>query len=448
MPVKLGLFLLTSMSAFPFIFHRFPYAIFLLLFYFSGQSIFSALALDWPQWRGPTRDGILPKEGLALNSLPDQPKAIWKIKSGEGLASPVVSNGFVFLFENRNNNETMVAISADDGSVKWATELSPVFEDGQGPRGPRCTPVVVGEQVFAQCSRGTLHCLDFQSGKILWEVDYSTLGMKFIGEKGLTPGARRHGFTNAPLVIGDMVYALAGGKRNSVVCFSRKTGQLIWNALDYEPGYAPPIPATLAGKQQFICFFVKGVTGVDVRNGEELWHIPMKTDYGRHVAAPLVYKNIVIAGSHQVGLQGIQITKSNENLSAEVIWKNIEAQPNISHGVLVNEHYYGLGDPAKLVCVNINSGKTVWSNDSLSFPDSKRAMAAFIVMKNNILSLTSGGELCLFSASKIKFKELGRTQVCGINWCMPAYADGKLYVRDGIKKKGGNLICVDLTKQD
>ena len=434
------------MSTFSTKFRRLVYTIVLIMFYFTGHSFCSILAVDWPQWRGPTRDGILPDKGLALNTLPEQPEVLWKIKSGEGLSSPVVANGSVFLFENRNNNETMVAISTADGSEKWATELSPVFEDGQGPRGPRCTPVVIKDQVFAQCSRGTLHCLDFKSGKILWEIDYAKLGMKFIGEKGRIPGARRHGFTNAPLVIGDMVYTLVGGKKNSIVCFSRKTGQLIWHALDYEPGYAPPIPATLAGKQQFICFFVKGVVGVDVRNGDELWNIPMKTDYGRHVAAPLAQNNIVLAGSHQVGLQGIRVTKNDEEFRAEVIWKNIEAQPNISHGVLVNEHYYGLGDPAKLVCVNITTGKTIWSNESLSFPDPKRAMAAFIVMKNNILSLTSGGELCLFSASQIKFKELGRTQVCGINWCMPAYVDGKIYVRDGIKKKGGNLICVDLTK--
>jgi len=114
--------------------------------------------------------------------------------------------------------------------------------------------------------------------------------------------------------------------------------------------------------------------------------------------------------------------------------------------VRVGGHYYGIGDPAKLVCVNIATGKTAWSDDSLFFPDTKRAMAAFIVMGKNILSLSSGGELCLFAASPNGFEELGRIQACGINWCMPAYVDGKLFVRDGIRKKGGNLICLDLTK--
>ena len=398
-------------------------------------------AIDWPQWRGPTRDGNITEKGLVLKTLPDQPKIVWKIKSGEGLASPVVANDSVFLFENRNNNETMVAISSKEGREKWATELSPVFEDGQGPRGPRCTPVVNGNQVIAQCSRGTLHSLDIESGKVQWSMNYEKLGMKFIGEKGRIPGARRHGFTNAPLIIGDMIYVLTGGKNNGIVCLSRKDGKVIWNALNYEPGYAPPIPAVISGRQQFVCFFVEGVVGVDVRNGTELWKVPMQTDYGRHVAAPIAYNNIVIAGSHQVGLQGIKL---NSQLHPKVIWKNIEAQPNISHGIRVKGYYYGLGDPAKLVCVDIETGKTMWSNDSLSFPDPKRAMAAFIVMKNSILSLTSGGELCLFSASNKEFKELGRTQACGINWCMPAYVDGKLFVRDGIKKKGGNLICLDL----
>ena len=123
-------------------------------------------ATDWPQWRGPTRDGVLPTKGLVLTTLPDQPKTLWKIKSGEGLASPVAAGGSVFLFENRNGNEAMVALSITDGSEQWATELAPVFEDGQGPRGPRCTPVVDNVQVFAQCSRGTLHCLDAKTGNI------------------------------------------------------------------------------------------------------------------------------------------------------------------------------------------------------------------------------------------------------------------------------------------
>ncbi len=403
-------------------------------------------AVDWPQWRGPTRDGVLPANGLALNRLPDEPKVVWKIKSGEGLSSPVVAGGTVFHFENRGGKETMVALSAADGSEKWAKGLAPVFEDGQGPRGPRCTPVVDGDQVFAQCSRGTLHCLDAQNGRVQWEIDYAQLGMRFIGEKGRVPGAKRHGFTCAPLVIGNAIYITVGGKGAGIVCIDKDTGKTIWSALDYQSGYAPPIPVTLAGRQQFVCFFVEGAVGVGVRNGEELWKVPLTTDYGRHVAAPMVHGDTVIVGSHQTGLQGITITMDGNRLKAERVWKNIEAQPNITHGVRVGGHYYGIGDPAKLVCVDIATGKTAWSDDSLFFPDAKRAMAAFIVMGQNILALTSGGELCLFEASPNGFNELGRTQACGINWCMPAYVDGRLFVRDGIKKKGGNLICLDLAK--
>jgi len=404
-----------------------------------------AQAVDWPQWRGPTRDGILPAKGLALTQLPNQPRVVWKIKSGEGLSSPVVTDGTVFHFENRGGKETMVALSAMDGSQKWSTSLAPVFEDGQGPRGPRCTPVVEGGQVFAQCSRGTLHCLNAKDGKVQWELDYAQLGMKFIGEKGRAPGAKRHGFTCAPLVIGNAIYITVGGKGAGIVCIDKDTGKTIWSALDYQSGYAPPIPTTLAGRQQFVCFFVEGAVGVDVRNGEELWKVPLTTDYGRHVAAPMAHGDTVVVGSHQVGLLGIRISRDGENLESKQLWKNIEAQPNISHGVQVNGHYFGIGDPAKLVCVDISTGKARWSDDSLFFPDPKRAMATLIVMGQNILALTSGGELCLFEASPKGFNELGRTQACGINWCMPAYVDGWLFVRDGIKKKGGNLICLDLT---
>ena len=334
-----------------------------------------AQAVDWPQWRGPTRDGILPAKCLALTQLPSQPRVVWKIKSGEGLSSPVVTDGTVFHFENRGGKETMVALSAMDGSQKWSTSLAPVFEDGQGPRGPRCTPVVEGGQVFAQCSRGTLHCLNAKDGKVQWELDYAQLGMKFIGEKGRAPGAKRHGFTCAPLVIGNAIYITVGGKGAGIVCIDKDTGKTIWSSLDYQSGYAPPIPATLAGRQQFVCFFVEGAVGVDVRNGEELWKVPLTTDYGRHVAAPTVHGDTVVVGSHQVGLLGIGISGDGENLESKQLWKNIEAQPNISHGVQGNGHYFGIGDPAKLVCVDISTGKARWSDDSLFFPDPKRAMA-------------------------------------------------------------------------
>ena len=166
----------------------------------------------------------------------------------------------------------MAALFIADGSEQWAKELSPVFEDGQGPRGPRFTPVVDNGQVFAQYSRGTLHCLDAKSGKIQWEIDYAKLAMKFVGEKGRVPEARRHGFTNAPLVVGGMVYATAGAKAHGVVCFNRKNGKVIWNALDYEPGYAPPVPTVLAGRQQFICFLSMASSG---------WTCAMGLSFGR-----------------------------------------------------------------------------------------------------------------------------------------------------------------------
>ena len=143
----------------------------------------------------------------------------------------------------------------------------------------------------------------------------------------------------------------------------------------------------------------------------------------------------------------VQASRASESrdLLAAFAARVAEVLPPTVHGVRVGGRYYGIGGAAKLVWVDIASGKTAWSDNSLFFPDPKRAMAAFIVMDKNILSLSSGGELCLFEASPTEFNELGRTQVCGINWCMPAYVDGRLFVRDGIKKKGGNLICLDLT---
>ena len=116
---------------------------------------------------------------------------------------------------------------------------------------------------------------------------------------------------------------------------------------------------------------------------------------------------------------------------------------NFSSPVAVGNYLYGLGPAKNLVCVDISSGKATWSKDGYFTTSADKAHAAFIVMGKNILTLTDGGQLALFAADPKEFRETGRAQVCGLNWCNPAYADGRLYLRDGIKG-AGELMCVEL----
>ena len=369
------------------------------------------------------------------------------MKIGEGLASPVVAGGRVYYFDNVAGKETLHAIDAATARELWRAEIDGTFSDMQGPSGPRCTPVVDGDRVYAQSCKGELKCLNVADGKVIWRVNYTNdFDAVFIGEKGSAPGASRHGNNGSPLVDGDFLYASVGGTNGAgVVCFNKRSGKVVWKSQNDQAGYAPPVIATVAGMRQLICFTVDGLIGLAPGDGRLLWRVPIKTAFARHVTTPVVCDDIVVVASHQVGLLGTRILKTGDDFKAEQAWLSKEAAMNFSSPVAVGKFLYGLGPARNLVCVEIPTGKTQWSKEGYFTTSADKSYAGFIVMGNNILTLTDGGQLVLFDADPEQFKEAGRAQVCAMNWCNPAYADGRLYLRDGIKG-AGELLCVSLVR--
>jgi len=360
------------------------------------------------------------------------------MKVGEGLASPVVAGGRVFHFDNTGGMETLHAIDAVSAKEIWREAIDGTFSDTQGPTGPRCTPVVDGGRIYAQSCKGELQCRSVADGKLIWRVNYTNdFSAVFIGEKGATPGASRHGYNGSPLVDGEFLYACPGGTNGAgVVCFDKLTGRTVWKSQNDQAGYAPPVIATLAGVRQIVCFTVDGLIGLDAGKGQLLWRVPIKTAFARHVTTPVVLDDLVVVASHQVGLMGIRISKSADGLVADRAWLNKEAAMNFSSPVAVGRHLYGLGPAKNLICVDIPSGRIQWSKEGYFTTSADKSHAAFMVLDKNVLTLTDGGQLVLFGADPERFTEIGRAQVCGMNWCNPAFADGRLYLRDGIRGAG------------
>jgi hypothetical protein len=377
--------------------------------------------------------------------LPPEPKVVWKIKAGEGLASPVVAGGRVFYFDNDHGKETVHAIDASTSRELWRQEIDEPFKDMQGPSGPRCTPVVDGDRLYALSCKGELRCLSVAEGKLHWRTNFTNdFGAVFIGEKGNAPGASRHGNNGSPLIDGDFLYACAGGTNGAgVVCLEKRTGKLVWQSQNDQASYAAPVMATLAGVRQLICFTIEGLFSLDPTTGRLLWRIPMKTMYGRHVTTPVIHGDIVVVGSHQIGLLGVRVSRAGTGFEAGQSWLNKDAAMNFSSPVAVGKYLYGLGPEKNIVCVDIETGKALWSQDGIMTTSADKAHAAFLAMGRNILTLTDSGLLILFAADPTEWKEINRAQVCAMNWCNPAYAEGHLYLRDGIKSTG-ELLCLDL----
>ena len=192
-----------------------------------------------------------------------------------------------------------------------------------------------------------------------------------------------------------------------------------------------------------VSFTADGVIGLQPANGELIWRVPIKTTFSRHATTPVIYDDMVVVSSHQVGLMGIRVPKSGAGQKAEQAWLSKEAAMNFASPVAVGRHLYGLGPTKNIVCVDIPTGKVLWSKDGWFTTSADKAHATFLVLGQNILMLTDGGTLVLFAPDPKECRELGRVQVCGANWCNPAYVDGNLFLRDGLRQNG-EWMCLAL----
>lgn len=391
-------------------------------------------AADWPRWRGPSNNGHSIE---SISELSSSPKILWKKKLGAGFSSPVVAGGNVVIMDAANGKEVVRLLNAKNGGEHWMAEIDEVFGDTQGPAAPRNTPLIDGDRVYAVSCRGQLVCLSMKNGFPIWDVNYvRDLGAEFIGEKGKSVGAARHGNDGSPTVDGPHIIAPVGGlKGNSVVCFDKISGDVIWHSQNDVAGYGSPVVAEIAGIKQVVVFTVDGAIGLRRDTGELLWRIPLKTGYGRHVVTPIVWNDIVVVGSHEVGLIGIKVTKDGTGVKAQEIWTNKNAAPNFSHPINRGQYLFGLGPKKQVQCVDIGSGELKWNKTGLMMTSANKAYAGFINVGENILQLTDAGELILYKATADRYDEISRTQVIGMNWCNPALSDGVLYLRDGMKDR-------------
>ncbi|HEY3321442.1 MAG TPA: PQQ-binding-like beta-propeller repeat protein [Planctomycetota bacterium] len=394
-------------------------------------------AADWPQWRGPQRTGHVAEGVPVPTSLPAEPKVLWHIPIGEGFASPVVAAERVFYLDHQAGQEVVHAADAKTGKELWKADLDKAAKDNFGI-GPRCAPVFDNDLIFAVSLRGELKCLKAADGSLVWHTNYVTdFGAQYLGtQTQASAGASRYGNTASPIVDGENLFAQVGSPKGAgLVCFKKATGEVVWKSQNDPAGYACPFIATIAGRKQFLSFTVNGLVSVDTANGNELWRVPLRTDFGRHVTTPLVVGDIVFVASNAVGLVATKVTAQG----CQPAWTSKELKVNYCSPVAVDGFVYSVGMAKNVFCAEAASGKPAWSKLGLIQTAPDRAYASFVVMGKNILMLTDTGQLILFAADPKEYRELGRAQVCGATLCNPAYVDGKLYLRDAKE-----LICLQL----
>ncbi len=398
----------------------------------------AAPAADWPQWRGPTRTGIVPPNAPVPTNLSAMPKVVWRLNIGGGFSSPVVANGQLAYLDARDGQETAHLLDAATGRELWRTNYDEEFGDEWG-LGPRSTPIMDGDRLYVQSCRGEFRCLNLTNGVTLWRTNFAGFGIQFMGSKLLEGTANRRGNNGSGVVDGDRIFVPVGSTNGaSIVAFDKRTGHVLWKAGNDEAAYSSLMVATLAGLRQVVMLTADAVLGAEVQTGRILWRVPVKTMARRHAVTPVIVGDNVIVSSFTAGMICLRISREGDGCKAQQAWANKDLRVNLSTPVVMGDFLFAQGPMKQYVCADVRTGRLLWSQAGLA-----TTYSATIGFGQTLLVLTDFGELRLVAADSRKYRELGRAQVCGETWGHPAYADGRLYVREGLT---GNwkLSCLEL----
>jgi outer membrane protein assembly factor BamB len=384
----------------------------------------AGLAGDWPQLRGPARDGISNEVGPIKPWGRTGPEQLWQVEAGDGYASPVVAGGKVVLFHRAGNEDVVACVDAVTGKRSWRSAYPTRYEDplGKGD-GPRATPVIAAGKVFTLGAGGQLRCLDFKSGKRVWARD---LAADYSAPAGF------FGLACTPLVEGDRVLVNAGGRGAGIVAFHKDTGKTVWKATDDEASYSSPIAATVDGVRHAFFYTRDGLVSLDPATGtvrfRKRWRSRIHASVNAAMPLLLGGEYLFLTASYGTGAVLLKVKKDR----VEEVWKSNEVlSAHFSTPVAVGAYLFGFEgrqeEGAKLRCIEWKSGKVRWTEDAYG-------CGSVIAVGQQLIVLGEGGELALLEASGAKYAEQAKATVL----TRPvrahlALADGRLYARDGKK---------------
>ena len=385
---------------------------------------------DWPQFLGPTRDGVYAGVDLAESWPKEGPPVLWRKKVGQGFSGPVVTGGKLILFHRLGAKETVECLDAATGAPIWSFDYPTGYRDDFGfDEGPRATPAVAEGQIFAFGAEGMLHCLDFQTGKKIWSVNTKT---EFGARKGF------FGMACSPLVEGDLVLLNVGGADGAgIIALETKTGKLRWKSTRDEASYSSPVAATINGLRCALFFTRAGLAALDPANGAVRFEFPWRSrmDASVNAATPLVVSNLVfLSSSYQTGAVLLRLKQSG----VEKIWSADDVlSSHYATGVYRDGFLFGFDGRQEygenLRCVEFRTGKIRWSEDRFG-------AGTVTLAGKHLLILGEDGQLVLAPASPDRFQPLARAQILphGVR-PYPALANGRLYARSK-----DTLLCADL----
>jgi outer membrane protein assembly factor BamB len=377
----------------------------------------AAAAADWPQFRGPHRDGVSPEKHLLRSWPAAGPRRLWQVPIGEGYSHLTVAAGRIYTLYGANGDEDLSAYDTATGRTLWVRRIDAELINDQG-NGPRSTPTFDAGTLYVQSGRGQLAAVSADTGKVVWHHDLA-------GEFGAV--VPTWGMASSPLVEGDLLLAAVGGRGgHTAMAFDKRSGRVVWAALDDKPGYASPIAITAAAVRQAVFFTGGAIAGVAVGDGRVLWRIPWETDYDVNAATPLFVApdELFVSSGYDTGAALFRIGGDPRHPSVQPVWKSRVLKNQFSSSVLAGDYVYGF-DNGTFKCVNVRTGEERWKHRGLGH-------GSVILADGMLVVLSESGRLALVEATPEDYRERAAFQALnGRCWTGPSLANGKLFVRNG-----------------
>jgi outer membrane protein assembly factor BamB len=379
----------------------------------------SAWAQDWPQWRGPNRDGKV-TGFTAPQTWPTELKQKWSVTVGQGDATPALVGDKLYVFARQGEDEVAMCLDARTGKELWNDKYAAQAVTGAPSRhpGPRSSPAVADGKVVTLGVGGVLSCLDAGTGKVVWRKDpFPKVVPQFFTAM-------------SPIIVDGMCIAQLGGKGSgAIIAYDLATGDEKWRWAQEGPDYGSPALLTVEGTRQIVTPTEKSVVGIAVADGKLLWQlpfVPQKMAY--NAATPIVDGQTVIYSGKGRGTKAIKVEKQGDAFVANELWSNAELAVQFNTPVLRDGLLFGLSDRGNLFCINAQTGQMAWTDATQR---DRGGFGPIVSAGSCLLALPSSGELIVFKPSDKEYSELARIKIAATaTYAHPVIAGNRIYSRD------------------
>jgi outer membrane protein assembly factor BamB len=376
-------------------------------------------AQDWPQWRGPNRDGAVPSFD-APTTWPGTLTELWKVEVGLGYATPLLVGERIYMFTRQQEDEVMTALEAQSGKVIWRTSYPAPFAmnpaTSKHGAGPKSTPAFADNRLFTLGMTGLVTAFDATTGRQIWQHPAPTAQPQFHTAM-------------SPLVDGDLVIVHIGGEADgALTAFDVATGDVRWSWDGDSPAYGSPMVFELGGTRQVVTFTHKNLVGVSLATGELLWRRPFETRSDTTSQTPILYKDVVIEAGRGNGITAFRVARAGDTWSTENVWHTDEVSLHMANAVAIDGVLFGLShlNSGQYFGLDLDTGRVLWTSDPRQAEN-----AAIVRAGDTIFSLQDDAQLVVFRSSRTGFEVLERYEVAtSPTWAQPTLFDDKVFVKD------------------